>query len=408
MIRLKRWKVAARLALPALILALGFAAGPLGAQTDDSVAAMNAKVNELIKEQNYTAALPLLEKLVVAEPDNADHFFHLGFGLLAQAQNTQDPAQRKALRVRAHGAFVKSKQLGEQAPVVDALIQAIPEDGAEAPPFSRNAAANDLMNTAEALFAQGKLDDALNYYQQALALDPQLYEAALFTGDVYTQQGDFAQAEVWYKKAIAINPNRETAYRYSATPLMKQGNTIEARDRYIEAYITEPYSKFAQSGLAQWGQVTKTTLAHPKIEIPVTVTYDASGKMNINLDANVLTRTDDGSAAWIAYGGTRKLWQDEKFAKRYPNETAYRHSLAEEADALRTVLSMVAEDKKVKTLEPSLAKLKKLNDEGLLEAYILLAQADAGIQKDFPDYLQQHRDKLRQYVLEYVVTGGGN
>ena len=67
-----------------------------------------------------------------------------------------------------------------------------------------------------------------------------------------------------------------------------------------------------------------------------------------------------------------------------------------------------AEDKKVKTFDPSLAKLKKLNDEGLLEAYILIAKPDEGIIRDFPDYLQKHRDKLRQYAVEYVVTVGGN
>jgi hypothetical protein len=54
-----------------------------------------------------------------------------------------------------------------------------------------------------------------------------------------------------------------------------------------------------------------------------------------------------------------------------------------------------------------LTKLKKLNDEGLLEAYILLARPDAGIVRDHPDYLKQHRDKLRRYVVEYVITGGG-
>ncbi|HST50636.1 MAG TPA: hypothetical protein VLJ61_01395 [Pyrinomonadaceae bacterium] len=69
---------------------------------------------------------------------------------------------------------------------------------------------------------------------------------------------------------------------------------------------------------------------------------------------------------------------------------------------------MATGDKKVKSLSPSLAKLKKLNDEGLLEAYILLARADQGIADDYPAYLAQNRDKLRRYVVEYILTGGGN
>ena len=51
---------------------------------------------------------------------------------------------------------------------------------------------------------------------------------------------------------------------------------------------------------------------------------------------------------------------------------------------------------------------KKLNDEGLLEAYILLARPDAGIVKDHPAYLRANRDKLRRYVLNYVSKGGGD
>ncbi len=83
------------------------------------------------------------------------------------------------------------------------------------------------------------------------------------------------------------------------------------------------------------------------------------------------------------------------------------NSLAEEADALRSVLAIAGGDKKVRNLNPSLAKLKKLNDEGLLEAYILLARTDQGIRGDHPVYLRQNRDKLRRYVAEYILTGGG-
>ena len=62
----------------------------------------------------------------------------------------------------------------------------------------------------------------------------------------------------------------------------------------------------------------------------------------------------------------------------------------------------------VKALNPSLAKLKKLDSDGLLEAYILIGIPDEGIAEDFPAYLQKNRDKLRQYVLKYVLTGGGD
>ena len=192
------------------------------AQTDESIAELKKQATALIKQTRYTEALPLLEQIVVAEPDNAEMQYDLGSALLGQVAITKDEAARKAVRIRARNAFIKSKELGITQPNIDAMIQMLPLDGADPGAFSNKGAADALMKEAEAFFAQGKMDDALAKYQKALELDPKLYYAALFSGDVYMEKGDFDQAGVWYQKAIAIDPNKETAYRYSATPLMKQ------------------------------------------------------------------------------------------------------------------------------------------------------------------------------------------
>ena len=368
---------------------------------------LKRRVAELLKETRYTEALPILEKIATLQPNDGETQFYLGFALAGQAVNTKDDAARKALRVRSRTAFIKSKSLGFSEPRLDALIASLPEDGSDADAFSSDSKANALVKEGEALFSQGKKDEALKKYQEALALDPKLYHAALFSGDIYLQKQDYAQAETWYQKAIAIDPNKETAYRYSATPLMRQRKFDAARDRYIEAFITEPYNRFAQAGLIQWGEATGTTLAHPKIDIPTNITFDEKGDAKINLDASaLLSGKDDGSFAWISYGVARSAWRKEKFAKTFPNEKAYRHSLAEEVDALRSVLK-IATEKKPKSLSPSLTVLKKLDEEGLLEAYILIARPDDGIAEDYPAFLKDNRDKLRRYVLEYVLKGGG-
>jgi len=112
-----------------------------------------------------------------------------------------------------------------------------------------------------------------------------------------------------------------------------------------------------------------------------------------------------GRASWMT-GKDGKL--SENFSRAYPNEKTYRHSLAEELDALRMVILSVKEQgKEIKQLEPSLERLVKLNEAGLLEPYILFARADQGIAQDFAEYRKTKRDKLLRYLLEYVVTGGG-
>ena len=399
-------KVATRFTLIAVVLS-----AVLYGQTSDSAQELRRRAFELSDQQKLTEALPLLEKLAVSYPSDSEVHFKLAFALLGQAAVTKDKAERAALRVRARNAFIKAKELGDQHPVLDALIQGIPVDGVDsagAKAFSSNSVANDLMNQGEAFFAQGKFESALSNYKAALQLDPKIYEAALYCGDVYAQQPDYGQAEIWYQKAIAIDPSRETAYRYSATPWMKQKRYDVARERYIAAYLVEPYSRFSEAGLKQWAQVTNTRLGNPVIDIPTTVRFDEKGGSTINLDPSALSGKNDGSFAWISYGLTRSIWQNEKFAKTFPKETKYRHSLPEEADALRSVVRMASSDKKVTALTPSLATLKKLDNAGLLEAYILLVKADEGIAVDYPDYLKQNRDKLYRYVVEYLLAGGGS
>ncbi|MGH9874211.1 MAG: tetratricopeptide repeat protein [Pyrinomonadaceae bacterium] len=400
-------RIALCLVVALFSLSSSFYCQPISAQTAESIEELKKKASQLMDQTRYTEALPILEKVVSAEPENARMHFFLGTALLGQAINTKGAAERKALRVRARNAFIRSKSLGIEEPVVGAMIDSLPEDGADASAFSENIRANALMNQAEGFFTQGKMDDALKNYQMALEFDPKLYHAALFSGDVFMEKGDFANAEIWYKKAIAIDPTKETAYRYSATPLMKQGKTAEARDRYVEAFITEPYNKFTAAGLTQWARATQTSLAHPTIDIPTSVTFDEKGDAKINLDASALLGGDDGSFAWISYGATRSRWHKEAFAQKFPREQ-YRHSLAEEADALRSVITLATSDKKTKTLSPALVRLKRLNDEGLLEAYVLLARPDNGIAQDHPAYLKENRDKLRRYMIQYVMTGGGN
>ena len=66
-------------------------------------------------------------------------------------------------------------------------------------------------------------------------------------------------------------------------------------------------------------------------------------------------------------------------------------------------VEMQIKSKKIKNLDPSLATLVKLKNDGLIEPFVLLAKADNGIAQDYPQYLKDHRDKLRKYMGDYVV-----
>ena len=135
--------------------------------------------------------------------------------------------------------------------------------------------------------------------------------------------------------------------------------------------------------------------------MPTTVTFDANGVPHVDVDQAALAN-DGNSKAWMGYGGTRTLWYKERFARVFPMEQVYRRSLQEETEALRSVISAATTSPEAR-LSPSLSALKTLDDENLLEPYILLVRANEEISRDYAEYLKQHRDRLRRYVSTYVV-----
>lgn len=367
------------------------------AQKDDPQV-MKVRGKSLIDELKMTEALPIYEKLAVALPNDAEVFFYYGMSLLGQAANTPDEAAARKIRIRARNAFINAQKLGNDTVLLKGFIEGIPADGSAGSGFSNNKEAERLMQQGEAAFASGKLEEALAAYHKALKADPLCYHAALYIGDVHTQKGNFSEALASYKRAISIDPNKETAYRYSATPLMRQGKYDEARDLYIDAFVTEPYSKLAVSGMIQWGQATKTSLGHPKIDVPA-IKIGADGKPQSTL--NLSSDPSDGSLAWASYITTREDWRKTKFAKLYPGQP-YRHSLAEETDALRSVVSTAAAFKP-KKMNEQIATLSLMDKDGVLEAYVLMAIPDQGIAQDHRRFLLAHRDKLKLYVAKYVI-----
>jgi tetratricopeptide (TPR) repeat protein len=400
-----------------LLLCLSLCAPMLSFAQATDYEAERARALQLYNENKFIEALPLLEKLSAAKPTDVVVLSHYGYALFASTATINNAEQKKKTRQRVRQLLLKAKELGDNSELTRAGLQALSADEGGNFDYSAKKEADTAMREGEAAFVKGDFPTALAAYDRALKADPTLYEAALFKGDIYYKSNQPDKAGEWFAQAIKINPNRETAYRYWGDSLMREAKMNEARDKFVEAFIVEPYNRLARNGLIQWAQQNKTQLAHPDIEIPSSVSSSKPGEVSITLDEKVLDGKDDGSSSWMMYGAARAGWMgdkkggrglSEKFAKAYPNEKTYRHSLAEELDALRFVITVLNESKeKRKSLSPSLATLIKLNNAGMLESYILLARADQGIAQDYANYLKTNRDKLRRYVVDYILTGGG-
>lgn len=402
-----------------LLCALFGYSPPLARAQENNSSPNRERGIELYEAAKYVDAIPLLEEAAARNPTDIAVLSRLGFSLYATSTTLKDPAERSKMRERAKTLLLQSREFGDNSNLTNMALEALSSPASSDIPFSQIKAAEKAMQEGEEAFVRGQVDQALILYKRALELDPKLYEAALFAGDMYFKKGHveknselknelMGKAGEWFAQAIAINQNRETAHRYWGDALMAQGKMNEASLKFIEAIIAEPFNKSSYVGLTQWAERNQVGLAHPQIQQPAS----AARAQTPNDPTPVLTDQDkikpESGAAyfWSLYDRTRATWGDANFAKEYPQEKKYRHSLKEEAAALHMVAEASArqlKEKKIESLDPSLTWLVKLHESDLIEAYVLFARMNQEIIRDYADYRQQHRDKLRQYWSQHVI-----
>lgn len=272
--------------------------------------------------------------------------------------------------------------------------------------YSKQPEANSIMISAEQDFHQKDFDSALKKYQQALALDPKLYDAALFSGNVYLTKRDFPTAAKWYASAIAIDPNQGEAYYFWGMSLEAQGQRSEAQHKWIAAIVAEPYDSAMQNAFQHWAQRSGYSLHSMALKFPEN--YDSStvnGTVVTNIGQSKADTDKGVLSPWSMYAIKKIMFQRDGFAKAYPAEKTYRHSLEEEEQAINAALEGIEILKlKDSELDPTLRTLRKLKSEGLLDSWILLDDADEGITQDYGKYRDAHRSQVAQYVQDYWLS----
>src|SRR5215813_2045882 len=365
---------------------------------------------QIVQANKMPEALPILEKLQKAKPDDAVVLELLAYALSATAAVEKDAEKRKKDLLRARSLAERAKGLGRNTQLIQLLLEGISADGelGGRTESEKRTPAEEALIDGEAAFAKGEMERAIEHYERALKLEPKLYEAPLYIGDAYHKMGRNDKAYESYARAVAIDPDRDTAYRYWGNVLMRENKLKEAKEKLIEGVIAAPYTGLPWQFLTNWAKLNQIELSHPRIDIP-TSSVQKKDDQNISIFVNP-SEKKDGSDAWMIYSIGRAAWMTKKFSDAYPNEKQYRHSLLEESNALRitaeSVLTQLKEGKlKENSLDVSIANLLKLHRDGLIEVYVLVARPDEGIARDYAEYRKNNRDKLRRYLDEYVTAG---
>src|SRR4051794_15777785 len=92
-------------------------------QTQDP--AERQRALDVYESQNMVAALPLLERVALAYPNDLVVLSRLGFALYANAVDEKDAATKQKMRSRAYTILVKSQSLGDNSPLTKMTVGAL-------------------------------------------------------------------------------------------------------------------------------------------------------------------------------------------------------------------------------------------------------------------------------------------
>jgi tetratricopeptide (TPR) repeat protein len=375
---MRRWLVI--LIVGIFLCGVTMTAQPHASAVNPKIARDRRDAIELYDNHKNMEALPLLERLAKALPEDAVVYAALGVCRVSLSATLQTPEERKRKRIMARQALLRAKELGDTSDLVVILLQQIPEDGADQK-LSDNAEVDRALQAGESAFAAEKMDVAREDYLRAIALDPNSATAMLYLGDVYYSQKQFGSAIEWFKRASEANPNLEAAHRYCADALIAAGRYSEARAQYILAVVIDPYHQASRSGLNKWSKFTGQPLTwydfHPEGE------------------------GGEKDSAWVVYTAEKASWHGGKFKQEFPTEPKYRNTLKEETSALSMAANVAMQsDRK---LSPDLERLLRLQKLGFIDAYVLFNAGGEGISQDYVGYRDKHRDVLMRYLNEIVV-----
>ena len=329
---------------------------------------------EMFNAQNLIGARPILEKLYNANPDDAEALEILALTTMTAIIEESNPANHNAILLQTRAMGLRAREMGRNSTLLLTLIEQICDDGSIKAPAAAVAAAakaktspaTEALMEAETAFHSGKIELAIEHYQSAAQLDPNLYEVPLFTGDAYFALNQKEKAYEQYARAVAIDPYRETAYRYWGNVLMSENRFDEAKEKLIESVIADPYSRLPWQFISNWATRSNNQAGHPRVDMLESAARKEK-RNSLAEEYQTLSAAAEGIKAQLEKGGVRESDLDE-----------------------------------------SQTNLLNLHRDGLLEAYIFLARPDENIAREYPEYRKNNYDKLRRYMNEHVVSKRGN
>jgi len=268
---------------------------------------LGAVVNTLRETFPEVAVFRSRTGLMAADPFSRDTFVVVATPVrrdLSKLARQHDPADLPGTLLSEDQVAVLSRRTGhmvltdDYAPVENLLTSLFRED--------QLSMCRRLSDMGLALAAKGEFDQAIEYYQRALEMQPEFAEARSNLGWALYQQGHHDRAIEVLRQAVARAPTLASAHNNLGWALDGRGRHSEAVEAYREALRLNPDFAMAHNNLGMalvaMGQIEQAVEEYRQA-IRLQPSF-AEAHYNLGVSLAQLGRTDE---AMVAYGRALSL-----------------------------------------------------------------------------------------------------
>lgn len=114
-------------------------------------------------------------------------------------------------------------------------IQGFADSGSDKVAAANERAAQDYLKSGLLLAGEGRDEEAVKAFRQALSIKPNWPEAHSLLGSALTRTGKYSEAEAELRKAVTLKPDYAEGWNFLGEFLKERGKGQEAQEAFKKA-----------------------------------------------------------------------------------------------------------------------------------------------------------------------------
>jgi tetratricopeptide (TPR) repeat protein len=258
-----------------------------------------------------------------------------------------------------------------------------------------------LLKKAEPLFKKRRFEEAMALYKKALSHQKDCYVAMSHIGDCFLLSGKPQKAIEYYDQAIAANPDDHRTFFYKGNALTALKRWKEAKEAYIDALTRFPRHPGSLSVLIA-SQNQFLVDVRRNFFLPRALARREGDRVAIYLDMQ-----DEHGMAWTTYAICKAVWIGEpEHRKEASGKSDSIWSNLEEQECIGNMMAKYLSQRLTFQVRPKIEfeRIFKTKEDGYFLQFLIYEIGSRMI----PDVMimadQEQRIKMKEFIRRYVVV----